>query len=80
MKAVTARVSSRYQMVLPKDVRRVLGIQPGDVVLLIIEGDTVRLVPKPASYATYARGLGRQAWEALGGAETFLAEERATWE
>ncbi len=80
MKAVTAKLSGRYQMVLPKEARRALGVRAGDVVLVIVEGDSVRLVPRPASYAKYARGLGKEAWTALGGAEAFLAEEHAAWE
>jgi AbrB family looped-hinge helix DNA binding protein len=80
MKTVTAKLSDRYQMVLPKEARRALGLQAGDTVLVIIEGDTVRLIPRPASYAKYARGLGQEAWNALGGADAFLAEERASWE
>ena len=66
-------------MVLPKEARHALGLQAGDVVLAI-EGHSVRLVPRPASYAKYTRGLGKEAWAALGGADAFLAEERASWE
>jgi AbrB family looped-hinge helix DNA binding protein len=80
MKAISAKLSSRYQMVLPKEARHALGLQAGDVVLVIIEGDSVRLVPRPASYAKYTRGLGKEVWASLGGAEAFLAEERASWE
>jgi AbrB family looped-hinge helix DNA binding protein len=80
MKAVSAKLSSRYQMVLPKDARRVLGVDAGDSVLLIIDDDGVRLVPKPVNYASYARGLGKEAWAALGGADAYVAEERASWE
>jgi AbrB family looped-hinge helix DNA binding protein len=77
MKAVSARLSGRCQITLPKDVRQALGVEAGDAILLIVEGDTVTLVPKPASYARYPRGLGKEIWAALGGGDAFIAGERA---
>ena len=80
MKAMSAKLSSRGQMVLPKEARQALGVEAGDTVLVIVEGESVQLVPRPASYARYTRALGKEAWAALGGADAFLAEERASWE
>jgi len=79
MRTLTAKLSSRCQMVLPKEVRRVLGVGPGDVVFLIIEGDTVRMLPKPKDYVEYMYGLGKEVWEKLGGGERFHREEQESW-
>jgi len=40
---VIARVSKRYQVVIPKEVRKKLGIKEGDRVVFEIEGDEVRI-------------------------------------
>lgn len=41
--AVIARVSKRYQVVIPKEVRKKLGIKEGDKVVFEIEGDEIRI-------------------------------------
>ena len=41
--SVIARVSSRYQVVIPKEVRREVGIKEGDRVLFEIEGNEIRI-------------------------------------
>ena len=38
-----ARVSRRYQVVIPKEIRKALGIKEGDTVLFEIEGDEIRI-------------------------------------
>ncbi len=39
-----ARVMSKGQVTIPKDIRQVLGIESGDRVTFIVEGNTVRVV------------------------------------
>ncbi len=41
--SAVAKVSRRYQVVIPKEIRKVLGIKEGDMVLLAIEGDEIRI-------------------------------------
>ncbi len=41
--SVIARVSRRYQVVIPKEVRREVGIKEGDRVLFEIEGNEIRI-------------------------------------
>ena len=41
--SVVARVSKRYQVVIPKEVRREVGIKEGDRVLFEIEGSEIRI-------------------------------------
>lgn len=80
MAIAAAKVSPRNQLSLPRGVRKALGIRPGDTVLFIIEGDQVCLLRRPPDLTEYAYGLGKEAWEKLGGGEAFLREERAGWE
>ncbi len=80
MSAVVVKLSSRNQMVLPKEAREALGIKPGGRILVVVEGDIVRLLPEPDDWADYIYGLGEDIWRELGGGENFLAEERGAWE
>ena len=38
-----ARVSRRYQVVIPREIRKALGIKEGDKILFEIEGDEIRI-------------------------------------
>ena len=44
---VTAKVSSKGQIVIPSDVRRRLGLVQGSVLRFVFEADGVRLLPVP---------------------------------
>lgn len=39
-----AKVTTKGQITIPKDIRTILGISNGDRVTFVVEGDTVRLV------------------------------------
>jgi len=45
-----ARVMAKGQVTIPKDIRSVLGIEPGDRVTFIVKGNTVQVV-NSAMYA-----------------------------
>ncbi|MEA3346294.1 MAG: AbrB/MazE/SpoVT family DNA-binding domain-containing protein [Chloroflexota bacterium] len=80
MEIVEAKLSRRNQMVLPKRVREALGVQAGDVVLMVIDGESVYLLPRPADYVEFMHGLGKEVWSQLGGGEAFHREEMISWE
>jgi len=80
MKAATVKLSRKGQMVLPKEAREHLGLQPGDTVIITIEDGVLQIVPRPKKYADYIRGLGCDLWQELGGGEQFHQEERRSWE
>jgi len=46
----SAKMTSRGQVTIPKDVRTVLGVEDGNRLLFIVDGDEVRVV-NPAVYA-----------------------------
>ena len=52
----TAKVMSKGQVTIPKDVRTVLGVSNGDRVSFIVEGNTVRIV----NSAVYAMQMLQQ--------------------
>lgn len=51
--ADNAKVMSKGQVTIPKDVRKVLGVESGDKVTFIVEGNVVRVV-NAAAYAMQA--------------------------
>lgn len=80
MLTATVKLSERSQMVLPKVAREAIGVKPGDRLLVIVEDQSVRLLPEPDNWTDYVYGLGAELWPALGGGEPFLREERASWD
>jgi antitoxin PrlF len=54
-----ARITSKGQITMPREVRRALGVGPGDKVLFESDGDGVRVRPVRAQspFAKY-RGIG----------------------
>jgi AbrB family looped-hinge helix DNA binding protein len=80
MITTVVKLSERNQMVLPKAAREALGINSGSHVMVVIEGQNVRLLPEPENWSDYIYGLGKSTWEELGGGEQFLREERAAWQ
>ena len=63
MKTAVARISSKYQLVIPKAVRESLDLRPDSGVLFIIDGDTVILRPQPENFTEALRGLHKELWE-----------------
>ncbi len=78
MLALVARVSSKGQGVVPREVRRKLQLKPGDCVVFVVD-DGVSL----RSYAGslhQSRGLGRGIYCSTAEAvDRYVHEERATW-
>jgi AbrB family looped-hinge helix DNA binding protein len=55
----TARVSSKYQIVIPKEVREQLSIRPGQDMVMLVKGKTIVMVPdRPLlSMRGFAKGI-----------------------
>jgi len=74
-----AKVSSKYQIVIPKKVREALGLEPGDRLLIAAEGDKAVMRVRPKSYAEHMRGLHKEVWQGIDATE-YVGEERKSWE
>jgi AbrB family looped-hinge helix DNA binding protein len=74
-----AKVSSKYQIVIPKRVREALGLRPGDRLLIVAEGDKAVMHLRPKSYAEHMRGLHKEVWQGIDATE-YVREERKSWE
>lgn len=74
------KVSPKYQIVIPKRARRILGLQRGEEVVVTVENDlTVRVSPAKMTKPTAMRGLGKKVWESLGGTDRYLKALRSEW-
>jgi AbrB family looped-hinge helix DNA binding protein len=80
VKTAMVKLSRKGQMVLPKEAREQLGLQPGDMVIITIKDGILQIAPKPKKYADYIRGLGGSLWQELGGGEAFHQKEIESWE
>jgi AbrB family looped-hinge helix DNA binding protein len=60
-KEVSARVSSKGQVVIPSDVRRRLGLVQGSVLRFVFDADGVRLLPAPGDVRRLKGRLARPA-------------------
>ena len=74
-----AKVSSKYQIVIPKSVREALELRPGDRLLIVTEGDKAVMRLRPRSYSEHMRGLHKEVWQGIDATE-YVREERKSWE
>jgi len=73
------KLSSKHQVVIPKKVRKKLGLHAGDQLVVEVEGEKVLLHPRPKNYTNYMLGLGRKVWHEIDATE-YIRKERESWE
>ncbi len=72
----TVKLSSKYQVVIPRAAREALGLEAGDELLILCKADRVVMMPKPKKYSQRTAGLHREIWQ---GAHAYLKDERDSW-
>ena len=70
-----AKLSSKNQIVIPREARNALGLKAGDHLLVVVRGDTVILLSKPSKYHEALRGIGKGLYP-----PGYLVQERKSWE
>lgn len=73
------KMSSKNQIVVPREVREELRLRPGDELVFDIQDGEVLFLRRPKSYADFGTGLGKHVWKGVDATE-FVRKERATWE
>ncbi len=68
------KLSSKNQIVLPKDARKAMNVKGGDELLVVVKGSVTLLMPKPKSYAEALSGKGKDLYP-----KDYLEEERKSW-
>ena len=71
----TATLSSKNQIVIPREAREALHLKPGDQILVVVRGGKVILLQKPKSHSSALRGLARNLY-----GKNYLKKERESWE
>jgi AbrB family looped-hinge helix DNA binding protein len=75
-KAMTeATLSSKNQIVIPREARQALGLKAGDKLLVVIRGNAVLVLQKPKTHQRAIRGLARGSYP-----KGYLQKERTSWE
>jgi len=59
------KVSSKYQIAVPAEARKKLGIKPGDHLLVDIREESILLMPEPKDWAEALAGLHKEIWEGI---------------
>ena len=75
-KAMTqATLSTKNQIVIPREAREALQVKPGDKLLVVVRGESVIVLQKPKSHHAAIRGLAGVAYP-----DGYLGKERQSWE
>jgi AbrB family looped-hinge helix DNA binding protein len=69
-----ATLSSKNQIVIPKEAREALGVKPGDKLLVTVHNGHVTVMKRPAKYHLAIQGLARGIY-----GPDYLKKERASW-
>lgn len=70
-----ATVSSKNQIVIPREAREALGLRAGDQVLVLVRGKRVLVLQKPVSHRAAIRGIAQDLYPAK-----HVQKERRSWE
>ncbi len=70
-----ATLSSKNQIVIPREARKRMGLKPGDKLLVVLKGDDMIVIRKPKSYRAAITGIGRGLYP-----PDYLKKERESWE
>jgi len=72
------KISSKYQIVIPREVRKKLNLEAGDKLIINANDEKVIIYPQPKNYTKYALGLGKEIWQGID-ATDYIRKERETW-
>jgi AbrB family looped-hinge helix DNA binding protein len=70
-----ATLSTKNQIVIPKEARQALGVKAGDKLLLVIRGAKVIVLQRPESHHASILGLAKKPYP-----ERYIEKERQSWE
>ena len=68
-------LSSKNQIVIPREAREALQVKPGDKLVVVVRGEQVIVLEKPKSYHGAIRGIARGVYPA-----DYLERERQSWD
>ena len=76
--STSVKVSSRYQIAVPRVARERLKIKKGDRLLVDVQDGLLILLPQPNDYTVRLSSLHKDVWADLD-TDAYLRQERDTW-
>jgi AbrB family looped-hinge helix DNA binding protein len=70
-----AKLSSKNQIVIPREARDELKLKPGDKLVIVLKGNMIMMFPKPKSWEAAIRGIARGLYP-----EDYIEKERQSWD
>jgi len=68
------KLSSKNQIVIPKEARQAMGIKGGDELLVVVKDNLTLVMPKPKRYAKSLSGLAKGTYPS-----GYFKRERRSW-
>ncbi len=68
------KLSSKNQIVLPKEAREAMRVKGGDELMVVVKGGITLLLPKPKKYVESISGKGKDLYP-----KSYLKKERKSW-
>jgi AbrB family looped-hinge helix DNA binding protein len=68
-------ISTKNQIVIPREAREALGVKSGDRLLVVVRGNRVIVLQKPESHHAAIRGLAPGLYS-----RGYLQKERQSWD
>lgn len=76
----TAKLSQKYQIVVPRQVRKKMKLHAGSRLgVYPVDEERAILLKYPKDYVDVMRGLGKEIWRTQGGAAQYIKQERNSW-
>ena len=72
------KISSKYQIVIPREVRKKLNLKAGDKLIIKTNNEKIIIYTQPKNYTKYALGLGKEIWQDIEATE-YIRKGRETW-
>ena len=72
-------LSSKHQVVIPKEARDALQLTPGRRLMVKVQGSVTVMVPQPDDPVKALRGLHKEVWAENEGGD-YLRKERNSWD
>jgi len=81
MQKTSVTLSSKYQLVIPAKIRKSLKLNKGSKLYVQkLDEDRLIISKKPRSIVEELAGLGKEVWDSLGGADSYIRNERNSWD
>ena len=76
--SIITKVSKKSQIVIPKEIRKLIHLSEGDELMINVEGEKIILKVKPKSYTKRLKGLHKEVWKGID-PKKYIKGERDSW-